>query len=107
MQAGFIDKLMSEIFNNMKTLNQNQIDYKLTGKLIVATNDLEVDNLNKLIIKAKKSNIDIDILDANDLKKYDNRVSGLKAVFVKKTGRAIAVAWLFYFSLFVNWTSFF
>jgi (S)-2-hydroxyglutarate dehydrogenase len=67
-------------------LNQNQIDYKLTGKLIVATNVLEVDNLNKLIIKAKKSNIDIDILDANDLKKYDNRVSGLKAVFVKKTG---------------------
>jgi (S)-2-hydroxyglutarate dehydrogenase len=67
-------------------LNQNGIDYKLTGKLIVATNKLEVQNLNKLISKANKSNIDLDILDATELKKYDKRVSGLKAVFVKKTG---------------------
>ena len=67
-------------------LNQNQIEYKLTGKLIVATNEFEVQNLNKLIIKAEKSNIDIDILNDKDLKKYDNRVSGLKSIFVKKTG---------------------
>lgn len=67
-------------------LKNNDIPYKITGKLIVASNKKEAIELNKLKINAELSKIDFKYLDKEAIKKFDKRIKGESALFIKKTG---------------------
>lgn len=62
------------------------IPYENTGKLIVATDKLEVERLDALYERALENELDIEMIDAKELRRREPNIRGLKAIFVKSTG---------------------
>jgi L-2-hydroxyglutarate oxidase len=66
--------------------DEHGIPYEVCGKLLVATNTLEAERMNALFERAKKNNIDVERLDAVELKRREPNIVGVGALFVKSTG---------------------
>ncbi len=66
--------------------DQHSIPYQVCGKMIVATNPLELDRLRALTERAKFNNIPVERLDAQELQRSEPNVIGLGALLVKPTG---------------------
>lgn len=65
---------------------EHGIRYEVCGKLLVATNAIEAERMNGLLERAKQNNIEVERLDANELKQREPNIAGVGALFVKTTG---------------------
>ena len=65
---------------------QHDIPYEQCGKLIVATNELEIERLEALYERAKINELDVVRLDAAELKAAEPNITGLAAIHLKTTG---------------------
>ncbi|MEL4504447.1 L-2-hydroxyglutarate oxidase [Luteococcus sp. H138] len=64
----------------------NGIAYRNTGKLIVATNELELERMHKLFERATLNELDVELIDGAELRRREPNVVGLGAIVVKQTG---------------------
>lgn len=62
------------------------IPYENTGKLIVATDKREVERLDSLYARALENELDVEMIDAEELRRREPNVRGMKAIFLKSTG---------------------
>jgi len=65
---------------------EHNIPYEICGKMLVATNALELERMNALFERAKKNNIDIERIDVAELKRREPHIRGAGALFVRSTG---------------------
>jgi len=66
---------------------KNEIPYDLCGKLIVATNDKEKEQIQLLFKRGQENNLDgLKILNREEIKKIEPFVEGLEAIYVPQTG---------------------
>lgn len=63
----------------------NQIPYDRCGKLLVATNALEIERMHALVERCQRNEIDVELLDAQQLKSREPNIVGLGALLVKAT----------------------
>jgi len=67
------------------------IEHDLCGKLIVATNDSELNELDKLYQRGLENGLDkIRIIEKEDIKNYEPNLNGIKAIHVPYTGILIS-----------------
>jgi L-2-hydroxyglutarate oxidase len=65
---------------------QHHIPYEVCGKMLVATNSLEAQRMNAVFERAKKNGIDVERLDAEELRRREPNIAGVGALFVRSTG---------------------
>ncbi len=65
---------------------QHKIEFDQCGKLLVATNDLEMQRMQDLTSRCEKNEIEIKVLNQAQLKALEPNVSGLGAIKVLATG---------------------
>ncbi|MDJ0700520.1 MAG: L-2-hydroxyglutarate oxidase [Woeseiaceae bacterium] len=66
--------------------DEHGIPYEQCGKLIVATNDLELERLEALFERAKINELDVVMLDKAQLAKAEPNITGIAAIHLKTTG---------------------
>lgn len=64
---------------------QNNLPYEQCGKLLVATNEAEVERMQALFQRAQQNEIDIELWDGAQLKAREPNVVGWGALYVKDT----------------------
>ncbi|MEZ5775110.1 MAG: L-2-hydroxyglutarate oxidase [Hyphomicrobiaceae bacterium] len=64
------------------------IRHEVCGKLIVATDDAELARMKALVGRASDNRIDIDVLDAAELRRLEPAITGKGAILVPSTGIA-------------------
>jgi len=69
----------------MEFCDQNNVPYDQCGKLLVATNALEVERMNALYKRCHDNGIDVELLDAEQLKHREPNIVGEGAILVKDT----------------------
>ena len=69
----------------MAFCDQNDVPYDRCGKLLVATNKLEMERMHALFERCQRNEIDVELLDAEQLKSYEPNIVGLGGIFVKET----------------------
>lgn len=67
-------------------LNENEIEYKLTGKLIAAADETEFEELERLYNNAQLVGLNVEYLDSKQIKKIDKNLVAPKGFFVSETG---------------------
>ncbi len=67
-------------------LNENSIEYKLTGKLIAATDESEYDELSRLYDNAELVGLNVHYMDEHQIKNIDSALVSPKGFFVEETG---------------------
>lgn len=65
---------------------EHGIPFEVCGKLLVATNPLENQRMDALYERAKQNRIQVERLDAAELKRREPNIAGLGALFVDATG---------------------
>ncbi|MEO9654936.1 L-2-hydroxyglutarate oxidase [Marinomonas sp.] len=65
---------------------QHKIKFDQCGKLLVATNDKEVERMQALYLRCQQNNLEVEQLDQPALKQREPNVKGLGALFVPSTG---------------------
>ncbi len=81
----------SNCINGYKLLldfaQKNDIDYDLCGKVVVATNESELQELDKLYKRGGENGLTgLKMIDSDELKEYEPHVVGIKALVVPQTG---------------------
>lgn len=67
--------------------DERKIPYKKVGKLIVATNEVELSNLQELFERGQKNNVkDLELIDGARIKEYEPHCTGIKALWSPHTG---------------------
>ena len=66
--------------------DEHGVTYDQCGKLLVATDDLELQRMQELIERCAENEIAIEVLDEAQLKKREPNISGVGAVLVPSTG---------------------
>jgi L-2-hydroxyglutarate oxidase len=64
----------------------HRIPFETCGKLLVATNELELQRMNDLVERAKLNQIEVERLDAADLRQREPNIIGVGGLFVPETG---------------------
>lgn len=64
---------------------QHNIDVNNCGKLLVATNDIELTRMQALYERCQNNNIDVELLDQKQLQQREPNIIGLGAIFVAAT----------------------
>lgn len=64
----------------------NEIPYEQCGKLLVATNPVELERMHSLYERAIENGLDVEIVDAAELRRREPNVQGIGAFLVKSTG---------------------
>jgi len=70
----------------IKFCTAHKIPFNQCGKLLVATNDLELERMKKLFERCKANQIDVEILDQKKLNATEPNIVGIGAILVKSTG---------------------
>lgn len=65
---------------------EHNIPFQLPGKLIVATNDIELERMQALIHRCEQNNILFDVLNENETKLKQPGINGVGSLFIKNTG---------------------
>jgi len=65
---------------------QHNIPFNQCGKLLVATNELEVKRMEALYQRCQENNIAVELLDKQQLKIQEPNITGLGAILVRSTG---------------------
>lgn len=66
--------------------SEHAIPFEVCGKLLVPTNSGEVTRMDALFERAKKNNVEVERLDARELKRCEPNIVGEGALLVKSTG---------------------
>ena len=66
--------------------DEHGIPYRNTGKLIVATNAAELERMNALYERALINKLDVEKIDAAELRRREPNITGVGAIFLKSTG---------------------
>ncbi|XP_058832938.1 L-2-hydroxyglutarate dehydrogenase, mitochondrial [Topomyia yanbarensis] len=70
-----------------KYFDEKKIPYKKVGKLIVATNDIEVERLQDLYKRSLANNVpDVQVVDAKRIKEIEPYCEGVQAIWSPHTG---------------------
>jgi L-2-hydroxyglutarate oxidase len=69
----------------IKFCNDNDIEYRTCGKLIVATNKEQIDSLHVLYERGLQNNLDIKLINQEEALEFEPYVNCLKAIHVKST----------------------
>ena len=64
----------------------NDVAYDQCGKLLVATNGIELERMQALFERCQVNNIDVEWLDKDYLKQHEPNITGVAGMLVKKTG---------------------
>ena len=65
---------------------ENSVPFAVPGKLVVATDELELERMGALEVNARQNGIAIERLDAAGLHSFEPNVRGLGALFVRDSG---------------------
>jgi len=65
---------------------ENDIPYEQCGKLLVATSDIEYERMLVLFERSKENGLDVELIDAEELRRREPNVEGIGAFLVKATG---------------------
>ena len=65
---------------------EHEIPYEQCGKLLVATDKIEYDLMEKLFKRARENQIEVDWLNRRQLKEREPNITGLGAIYVPRTG---------------------
>ena len=65
---------------------EHGIPFEVCGKLLVATNALEAERMDVLYERSRTNQIDVERLDAQELKRREPNIRGVGALFVAATG---------------------
>ncbi|HEY7303523.1 MAG TPA: L-2-hydroxyglutarate oxidase [Bryobacteraceae bacterium] len=65
---------------------QHGIPFEVCGKLLVATNALENERMDALFERANKNSIQVERLDAAELRRREPNIVGLGGLFIESTG---------------------
>ena len=63
-----------------------EIAYELCGKVIVAVDDSELENLNRIFERGQANGVNCEMIDAERLKELEPHVNGVKAIHVPEAG---------------------
>jgi L-2-hydroxyglutarate oxidase len=66
--------------------DQHGIPYDTCGKLLVATNRLELERMSGLMERARLNQIEVEALDAGELKRREPNIEGIGGLLVPETG---------------------
>lgn len=66
--------------------DEHGIGYRNTGKLIVATNDAELERMNALYERALLNELDVEKIDAAELRRREPNITGVGAIWLTTTG---------------------
>jgi len=67
--------------------NENEVNYELCGKLIVATNKIEEKSLNDIYYRGQENGLsNLKILNESEINEYEPYAIGTKAIFVPQAG---------------------
>lgn len=66
--------------------DEHGIAYERCGKLLVATNELEMQRMQALFARGQQAGLDVELLSQAELRRREPRISGLGAIFVRSTG---------------------
>lgn len=66
--------------------SEHGIRFDVCGKLLVATNDLELERMAGLVTRCAENGIPVEILSREQLKEAEPNISGLGAILVPSTG---------------------
>ncbi|MDO5711562.1 MAG: L-2-hydroxyglutarate oxidase [Micrococcales bacterium] len=66
--------------------DEHNIPYRNTGKLIVATNAAEVERMDALYERALSNELDVERIDATELKRREPNITGVGAIWLTSTG---------------------
>ena len=64
----------------------NGIKYDLCGKVIVATQKVELDRLRALATRAERNNVSADLIGRDALQEIEPYCDGIEAIHVPETG---------------------
>jgi L-2-hydroxyglutarate oxidase len=64
---------------------EHNIDVENCGKLLVATNDIELTRMQALYDRCQENDIDVELLDKSQLQQREPNITGLGAIFVAAT----------------------
>jgi L-2-hydroxyglutarate oxidase len=64
----------------------NGITYEQCGKLLVATNEIELERMHALFERSKENGLDVQLIDSKDLHRREPNIEGIGAFLVKSTG---------------------
>jgi L-2-hydroxyglutarate oxidase len=70
----------------IKFCSLHKIPYQQCGKLLVATNDVELKRMKELYERCKSNDIEVEILNEKTLNEIEPNISGIGALLVKSTG---------------------
>ena len=62
------------------------VDYEQCGKLIVATDETEIERLNALYERAQDNGLNIELIDQPAMRELEPNIAGVKALLSPKTG---------------------
>ena len=65
---------------------EHDIEFDECGKLIVATDDLELERMQALIGRCGENGIEIEVVDATQLRQREPNITGVGGIFVPSTG---------------------
>ncbi|CAH7228783.1 L-2-hydroxyglutarate dehydrogenase [Vibrio chagasii] len=82
LKAGFCKR---GVERTIAFCRQHDIPVENCGKLLVATNEQEVERMNALYQRCHDNDIDVDLLDQAQLKLAEPNITGLGAIYVKTT----------------------
>lgn len=66
--------------------DEHGIPYRNVGKLIVATDQVELERMNALFDRALENGMDVDKIDGAELKRREPRINGIGAIWSPNTG---------------------
>ena len=73
------------VASTMAFCDQNDVPYDRCGKLLVATNELEMERMHVLFERCQQNEIDVELLGAKQLKSREPNIVGLGGIFVKES----------------------
>ncbi len=66
--------------------DRHGIPYETCGKLLVATNELELERMHRLVERARLNQIEVEELDAAELRRREPNIEGIGGLLVPETG---------------------
>lgn len=66
--------------------DEHAIPYRNTGKLIVATDDAELVRMKALYERALSNDLNVELIDAAELRRREPNITGIGAIWLKSTG---------------------
>lgn len=82
LKAGFCKR---GVERTLSFCHEHHIAVENCGKLLVATNSKELERMNALYQRCHDNDIDVELLDAAQLKLAEPNITGLGAIYVKST----------------------